>query len=360
MRKEITFDTFIRAITALVIVLIAYLLIRKLSNVLLPFLIAWLVAYILYPIVCFFQYKCRVKSRILCIGITLALVICVAVTAFKLLVPPIIDEFVRLKSIVGHYVTAKTDTGSITYEIEQYIKDNIDIEQIYKSLSFSDMTGILEERVPQLLKIVSSSISALIAFVCSLISVVYLFFILKDYEVMNDGLIKLIPKSKQHVVVGILRDVKIEMNKYFRCQSLIALIVGILFTIGFVIIDFPLAIPLGLFIGVLNLVPYMQIVGFIPTLVLVMLKAHDSGQDFWIILLVTIAVFVVVQVIQDGYLVPLIMGKVTGMNAAVILLSLSVWGTLLGFVGLIIALPLTTMIISYYKRFIMSYNDDSV
>jgi predicted PurR-regulated permease PerM len=71
-------------------------------------------------------------------------------------------------------------------------------------------------------------------------------------------------------------------------------------------------------------------------------------------------VFVVVQVIQDGYLVPLIMGKVTGMNAAVILLSLSVWGTLLGFVGLIIALPLTTTIISYYKRFIMSYNDDSV
>jgi predicted PurR-regulated permease PerM len=53
------------------------------------------------------------------------------------------------------------------------------------------------------------------------------------------------------------------------------------------------------------------------------------------------------------YLVPKIMGKVTGLNPAIILLSLSVWGSLLGMVGVIIALPMTTLVISYYKRFVL-------
>ena len=64
--------------------------------------------------------------------------------------------------------------------------------------------------------------------------------------------------------------------------------------------------------------------------------------------------FVVVQGIQDLFLVPKIMGKAMGLNPAVILLSLSIWGSLLGIVGMIIALPITTLLISYYKRFILN------
>ena len=59
------------------------------------------------------------------------------------------------------------------------------------------------------------------------------------------------------------------------------------------------------------------------------------------------------QGIQDLFLTPKIMGKAMGLNPAIILLSLSIWGTLLGFVGLIVALPLTTLSLSYYKRFIL-------
>ena len=134
---------------------------------------------------------------------------------------------------------------------------------------------------------------------------------------------------------------------------MIAFCVGILFSIGFLIIGFPLAIPLGLFIGFLNLVPYLQVIGFIPTIVLALLKAYDTGQSFWGIILSALIVFAVVQAIQDWVLTPRIMGKVTGLNAAVILLSLSIWGSLLGFVGLIVALPLTTLIVSYYKRYVL-------
>ena len=61
-----------------------------------------------------------------------------------------------------------------------------------------------------------------------------------------------------------------------------------------------------------------------------------------------------VQGIQDLFLVPKIMGKAMGLNPAVILLSLSIWGSLLGIVGMIIALPVTTLLISYYKRFVIN------
>ena len=61
-----------------------------------------------------------------------------------------------------------------------------------------------------------------------------------------------------------------------------------------------------------------------------------------------------VQCIQDLYLTPRIMGKVMGLNPAIILLSLSVWGSLLGFIGLIIALPLTTLLLSYYDQYIVN------
>ena len=110
----------------------------------------------------------------------------------------------------------------------------------------------------------------------------------------------------------------------------------------------------------LNLVPYLQTLGFAPAILLALLKAHDTGGNFWLIMIgFTIAVLIV-QTLQDAVITPKVMGKVTGLSAAVILLSLSIWGTLLGFIGLIIALPLTTLLISYYKRYVLKENEDLI
>ena len=87
---------------------------------------------------------------------------------------------------------------------------------------------------------------------------------------------------------------------------------------------------------------------------LAILKAADTGQNFWIIIASASAVFIVVQIIQDTFIVPKIMGKITGLNPAIILLSLSIWGSLMGMLGMIIALPLTTLMLSYYQRFIIN------
>jgi len=84
-----------------------------------------------------------------------------------------------------------------------------------------------------------------------------------------------------------------------------------------------------------------------------LLRSVETGQTYGSVLLGIAIVFISIQVVEDLILTPKIMGKVTGLNPAIILLSLSVWGSLLGIVGMIIALPLTTLIMSYYKRFVL-------
>ena len=356
--KTFTFDRVVRILISIVIMIGLYLLIQRLSSVLIPFLVAWLIAYLLYPIVTFIQYKCRVKSRVLSIIITVLLIVGIIVGGCYLIIPPIIEEMTHLKDIIVEYVTTDSTVASVSGEVQEYIKRNIDLNEITKALTVQDVSEFMEEKVPQLFSFLSSSVSAIVGFIASLIAIIYLFFILVDYELMAEGLFKMVPKGKRSIVHDIMMDLQKGMNGYFRGQAIIALCVGILFSIGFLIIGLPLAIPLGLFIGFLNLVPYLQVIGFIPTIILSLLKAYDTGQSFWGIILSALIVFAVVQAIQDWVLTPRIMGKVTGLNAAVILLSLSIWGSLLGFVGLIVALPLTTLIVSYYKRYVLEETEE--
>ena len=173
-----------------------------------------------------------------------------------------------------------------------------------------------------------------------------------SFEKINDNIELVFTFNYSERFKKIVNDVQEGMNKYFRGQAVVAFCVGILFSIGFLIIDFPLAIGFGLFIGLLNMVPYLQLIAFIPTILLALLKAADTGENFWWILFCAFLVFCIVQVIQDGLIVPKVMGKITGLNPAIILLSLSVWGALMGIVGMIIALPCTSLMLSYYQRYI--------
>ncbi len=356
--KEITFDRFVRGLVLVIVLVIVYLLIKKLSGVLVPFLVAWLMAYMLNPLVDFFQYRCHLKNRILSIIVSLALVIGAFALACYLIIPPVIDECVKVKDILVNYAVHFNRSTNLSGVVENYIRQHVDFDSIIDMLTINDVSMILEERVPQLFSILTNGLNAVVGFFASFISILYLFFILMDYNRMSNGIIELVPENKRKFVTEMLHDVEKGMNSYFRGQSLIAFIVGILFAIGFTIVGLPLAIPLGLLIGLFNLVPYLQTIGIVPTILLALIKSYDTGQNIWQILFFCLLVFAVVQLIQDAYLTPRIMGKVTGFNGAVILLSLSVWGCLLGIVGLIIALPLTTLLVSYYRRFVLEEKED--
>jgi predicted PurR-regulated permease PerM len=351
--QKITFDSFIRGITVICLAAGAVWLLNTLSSVLLPFFVAWLLAYLMYPLVRFLQYKARLRNRILSIAVALLIVIAVLSGFLALIVPPIIRETVHISDLITLYfndVMTQTNMASYIQNIIDHISNENTLVSLMQQSSFVDAVKTI---MLQTWNLVSGTVNVALSVLGVFVVLLYTFFILIDYENISQGWVNLIPRGKREFASMIVQDVKNGMNSYFRGQALIALLVGILFSIGFLIIDFPMAIGLGLFIGFLNLVPYMQLFGFIPTILLAILKAAETGESFWFIMICALAVFAVVQLIQDMYLTPRIMGHVMGLNPAIILLSLSIWGTLMGIIGFIIALPLTTLLLSYYRRFIL-------
>lgn len=351
-RKKITFDSFIRAVILGAIIIGVLMLLKRLSGVLLPFFLAWLIAYLIYPLVSFFQHKLRLKNRIISIFCALFTLSVIGSVAFYLLVPPMIQEFLRVKDLLIEYFSTTHTASNVPTTLSEFIRQNIDLHILEQMFSQENILDALKVTVPKLWALISESINLLFGFFTVFLILLYIVFILLDYESISEGWAHLMPKKYRKTVTGILNDVKDGMNRYFRGQALVALCVGILFSIGFLIIDFPLAIGFGLFIGLLNMVPYLQLIAFIPTILLALLKAADTGENFWWILFCAFLVFCIVQVIQDGLIVPKVMGKITGLNPAIILLSLSVWGALMGIVGMIIALPCTSLMLSYYQRYI--------
>lgn len=351
--QKITFDRFIRSVTVICLCAGVVWLLNSLSGVLLPFFIAWFLAYMIYPLVRFLQNRLRLHNRILSIIIALLIVIAVLGGVLALIIPPIMEETAHISNLATLYfndVMTQTNMASYIQNIVNYFSNKNTLFNLMQQSTFLDA---IQTVMIQTWNVVSGTVNVALSILGVFVVLLYMFFILIDYEKICQGWVNLIPASKRQFASMVVQDVQNGMNSYFRGQALIALIVGILFSIGFLIIDFPMAIGLGLFIGFLNLVPYMQLFGFIPTILLAILKSADTGESFWIILLCALAVFAVVQLIQDMYLTPRIMGHVMGLNPAVILLSLSVWGSLMGIIGFIIALPLTTLLLSYYRRFVL-------
>lgn len=355
--KPFTFDRVVRIVIGILIVSGIVYLLALLKNALLPFLIAWLFAYMVQPIVKFFEVRLRLRSRILAIVATLLSLSLVVAVIVLIVVPSISSEAEKTLELLRE---KGPDQGNIPFVPQawiEYLESHLDVEQLKNFLSRENFLNALRQIAPQMWMILSNTFSVIFSITIVFVIFLYFIFILLDYEKLSQFSRNMLPKRYQPFMNGLLDDVESSMNRYFRGQALIAFCVGILFAIGFKIIGLPLGIALGLFIGLLNLVPYLQTIGILPMILLCLLKSAETGENFWLIFGLSVLVMCIVQAIEDLILTPKIMGKAMGLNPAIILLSLSVWGSLLGFIGLIIALPLTTLCLSYYKRFILSEED---
>lgn len=351
--KTYTFDRVIRILINISLLILFLWLVQRLSNVLLPFLTAWLLAYLLQPFVRFFQQTLKVKNRILAILLTLLSFILLFSALILLLSPLIVKELDKFYELILSYKN-EFDLNLFLPEMWQDDINNyfahLNIQSILRDENI--MSGA-KNIAPQLWNFINGSLEFILGLATLIIVFLYTIFILLDYERIAVGWLKIIPKKQRPLIAEIMRDLEIGMSRYFRGQALIALLVAILFIIGFSIIQLPLAIVLGLLIGLFNLVPYLKVMGLIPAAIMGLLQSSETGQNYGSILVGIALVFAIIQIIEDLLITPKIMGKVTGLNPAVILLSLSVWGSLLGVAGMIIALPMTTLIISYYKRFVL-------
>ena len=351
--KEINFDRFVRGVIFLALIVGVGWLINYLSAALIPFFVAWVIAYLLFPIVSFLQVKCRLKNRLLSIIVTLMLVGGVLGGLLYLTVPPMMNECAHLKNVAIAYIEKGAQNASVPPAIERFVQQHINELNIEKLLREDDLINAVKTTLPKVWNVLWSTAGMVLNIISSLIGVLYLFFMLMDYELYAEGWAKFVPKRRRAFARQLVGDIERGMSGYFRGQALIALSNCVMFTIGFLIIGFPLPVALGCFIGIISFVPYLQVVGILPATVLALLKTAETGANFWWLICSVLLVYIVVQILQDTIFTPKIMGKIMGLPPAIILFSLSVWGFALGIVGLIIALPVTTLIVSYYKRYVV-------
>lgn len=348
--EKITFDKVIRWATVAAISIAVFAITDYLSSVLLPFFIAWLLAYLLYPMVKFIQYRMHIKIRAIAIIIAMLAILSVIGLLIYFIVPPMVSQFQKLYEFILHWLHQTTHTNDFSRMVKDWAVQNQEaLERFFKSKDFSDT---LKTAMPKVFSVIGQTANIIMSIIASCITLLYTFFILLDYEFLTTSWVKIFPKKNRPFWQELAQDVEREMNNYIRGQSLVALCMGIMFCVGFSLMDFPMAIGLGILIGVMDLVPYLHTFALIPTAFLAMLKAADTGQDFWMVFGLAFGLFCVVQIITDMFVTPKIMGKAMGLNPAILLLSLSVWGTLLGFIGLIVALPLTSLLIAYWQRYV--------
>ena len=351
-----TFDRVVRIAIGLAVIWLLITLIAYLSDVLIPFAVALLLAYLINPLTSWLQRKLPFKHRIVSVLLSLTIILGAVVLFLSILIPMVASEVAQMRILLSGMVNADGWQARLEElvpdEIRIYIADLVRIEELVQLLNFENIRIFFQQILPGVWGVFSGTISFVIGLAVIIVILLYLVFILLDFDEISEGWKDLIPDQYRQVVLDVVSDFTTAMRTYFRAQALIAFIVGLLFALGFWLIGLPMGILLGLFIGLLNMVPYLQVVGLIPAVLFALAASLGAGESVWVMLGLVLAVFAVVQVIQDAILVPRIMGRVTGFNPAVILLSLSIWGKLLGILGLLIALPVTFLIHSYYKRFL--------
>lgn len=356
--RQITLDRIVRWVLSLLLIAGLILTLSYFSDVLLPFAIALVFAYLLAPLVRFVQRL--VKRRVLAVATTLLLVLAIAAGLVMALIPLVADELREtgqlLETILSDLDLDRRASQYLPPGVWSRLRALLERSNLSEWLLTNDIWDLLdrisENVAPQFSAVVSGVVSIVFAVVVLLIILLYLIFLLKDFEKIQTGWPSLIPPYYRGRIQVMFRDFERAMSRYFRAQLFIVLIEMTLYSICYWLIGLPLGFLFGLFLGLLAFVPYLQSVGLVlPGFLLVMLHALHGG-DFMHMLLLVLAVFGAVIALQEIYLVPTFQGKATGLNPAMILLSLSVWGKLLGVLGLIIALPVTYLLLAYYRQFI--------
>lgn len=346
MARPFTFDRVVRLIITLALLIGAFWLIGELKNVLLPFCLACLISYILEPFVESNQQMLGCKKRVIPVFVTLIDVAVALGLLIYLFMPMVMSEVHQMGEMIAKYSTKQFRIPFIPDNVADTLEAKYNLSKIIADLENGKGMELInkgETLVASIMDVLMHSLEWLLTFI-------YVIFILIDYNQLGEGFKLLIPEKYKSIVFQIGNDIKVSMNEYFRSQLLIASCAAVFYCIGFSIVGLPLALVMGILVGVLYMIPYFQYVTIIPVAIICFITSLGGHTDFWNMMLNCGMVYIISQCICDYILTPKIMGKSMGLNPAIILLSLSIWGTLLGIIGMIIALPLTTLLVSYYKK----------
>jgi predicted PurR-regulated permease PerM len=208
----------------------------------------------------------------------------------------------------------------------------------------------------------STRILGFLGLVLGLIMVpVYLFFFLKDSASIRKNWHHYVPLKASHFkneLVDTLQEINGYLVSFFRGQVLVAAIDGILVGIALTLFGLPYGFLIGIFMALLGVIPYIgNILCLIPACIIAYLHAQGGGAAFglgpWAYVGCVVAIFVIVQQINSLVTAPKIVGDSVGLHPLTVIFSMLFWSVVLGgFVGALLAVPLTAAVKVLFRRFI--------
>jgi len=361
----------IKYVTIVIIILCAIGLIYYLRGVLTPFVAAFLIAYVVNPVVDKIEHGIRLRTRNpkfswlprktarMVATLATLILMALAITIFCLIfIPQVSAEFSRFVSLTKKYMSdsawmqpfLSVIPSDWQSELKAFTAGTEFLESLQDINFWETVQSMVGKILPGALGVLSQTASIIFAFVSLIFVVMYTTFLMFDMPKITRKVRSLIPLESEDEQ-DLLRKTNLLMKAYFRSQSLVAFIVGVLYAVIFSIIGFPMGIAFGLFIGILNMVPYLQVASMPVAFFLGIVYSLDTGIPFWEVLLIIAAIYLVVQIIEDMLIIPKIVGTEVNLPPVLILLSISVWGKLLGFIGLVCAIPFTCIVIAIFQEY---------
>ncbi len=335
-------NKFVKYLVILLLVLLNLVLLSKfdflfsmiskiLSQLFIPVLVSTVLFFILKPLARWFEGKKVPRTLSVILSIVIALIVIAALVFYggNFFVAQI-TEFVKALPEYSQVWTEK-----ITELLEnEFIAEHVSIASIKQRLS---------ENIGTLVNSVSSGVFTLISSTVDIgtkivIIPFILFYMLKDSNKLVGGIIKMVPQKKEQDVRKMLRDLNNVMSAYIVGQCIVALCIGILMTIGYLIIGMPNALVLGMFAMITTIIPFIgPFLGIVPALFI------GFGIS-WFMILKILIVFVVAQQLEGNFISPVVMGNKLSIHPLMIILLVILAVRLYGVLGAFIVVPAYAMI----------------
>lgn len=299
----------------------------KVRIVLIPFIFAFFIAYLLHPPVKFIEQKSVPKN--LAILIVYMVVFCISLSILVFGIPYIIEEFNRLGKAIPRLaeevqgILSDAEKRYSRFMLPEGIKQVIDERIRY---SEEVLMGTARAGTESLIRLFSYLLGILIA-------PVFAFYILKDAEQIKTAITMTIPRKFRNDVLAVSRDLDEIISGFLRGHLLISVIVGVMTGIGMYLVGLDFAFIIGLIAGIAEMVPYIgPLIAAVPAVALGLLESKRVAISAVIVILV-------VQQLENNVISPKILGKNLGLHPLVVIFALLAGGELYGFTGLIFAVP---------------------
>ncbi|WP_282609654.1 AI-2E family transporter [Pelagibius sp. Alg239-R121] len=308
-----------------------------LSSVLLPFVAGMAIAYLLDP-VCD-RLEAMGASRTLATSIVTLVFIIIVLLVIVLLVPLIVGQAARLlENLPGYFEFLRTKLSSLLTVIEMRVDDQM-LEK-FRSAVLGSADNVITWLSKAIVGVLSGGVAVVNVLSLLVITPVVTFYLLRDWDRIVEHLNGWLPRDHAPVIRDLTLQVDKTLSGFLRGQGMVCLTLGVFYALGLSIAGLDFGLIVGMIAGILSIVPYVgSIVGLALSVGLALVQ-FDSFTGVAIVA----AVFFAGQILEGYVLTPNLVGDKVGLHPVWLIFGLLAGGTLFGFVGVMLAVPVAAVI----------------